>query len=384
MSGDAQRESSAATGSVTIVTQTRVRPESADAFARWQDETSGVVAAFPGFIKQTVMPPSPPAQVDWVILQRFAERRGGDRLAQLGAAARRASQGAAPMLVGRDDVHLVNDGGAGVLPAPVSAVISTRIKPGQEAAYRAWEQRIAAAQSKAPGFQGYRFEPPVPGVQEDWLAILRFDTEANLQAWLDSPERQQAAARRRKPSPRNSTPASPAPASTNGSSAGAAARRRRRPGSRTCSFCCCSTRWSSCSGCFVQTPLLIGRAGPAVRGRAVHRQRRQRHPAELSRALDEHRLFLVAAAGCRAPTADRDRRNRAGGRALRADGVRVLAIDIAVAGGSTARAEAGASTAGRRPAQTKKKSRELGGGRRKKHAFFPSSSVAIICAMRRS
>ena len=88
-----------------------------------------------------------------------------------------------------DDVHVVNDGGAGVLPAPVSAVISTRIKPGQETAYRAWELRIAAAQSKAPGFQGYRFEPPVPGVQEDWLAIVRFDTEANLQAWLDSPER---------------------------------------------------------------------------------------------------------------------------------------------------------------------------------------------------
>ncbi len=45
------------------------------------------------------------------------------------------------------------------------------------------------AQAKAPGFQGYRFEPPVPGVQEDWLAIVRFDTEMNLQAWLDSPER---------------------------------------------------------------------------------------------------------------------------------------------------------------------------------------------------
>ena len=43
-----------------------------EAFARWQDETSGTVAQFPGFIKQTVMPPSPPAQADWVILQRFA------------------------------------------------------------------------------------------------------------------------------------------------------------------------------------------------------------------------------------------------------------------------------------------------------------------------
>src|SRR6202008_2612909 len=36
---------------------------------------------------------------------------------------------------------------------------------------------------------GYRFEPPVPGVQEAFVAILRFDSEANLQAWLDSPER---------------------------------------------------------------------------------------------------------------------------------------------------------------------------------------------------
>jgi antibiotic biosynthesis monooxygenase (ABM) superfamily enzyme len=178
----------AAAGTVTIVTQTRVRPECADAFAGWQKETSSVVAGFPGFIEQTVMPPSPPAQVDWVILQRFTGSEAA--LAWLHSEQRlERIQGAAPMLLGRDDINVIHDGGAGVLPSPVSAVISTRIKPGQESAYRAWEQRIAAAQSKAPGFQGYRFEPPVPGVQDNWLAILRFDTEANLQAWLDSPER---------------------------------------------------------------------------------------------------------------------------------------------------------------------------------------------------
>jgi uncharacterized protein len=180
---------SLANGAVTIVTQTRVGPESADAFARWQDETSGTVAAFPGFIKQTVMPPSPPAQADWVILQRFASTEAA--VAWLNSEQRlKRIEGAVEMVVGRDDIHIINDGEAGVLPSPVSVVISTRIKPGQEVAYRAWEQRIAAAQSKAPGFQGYRFDPPVPGVQDDWLAILRFDTEANLQAWLDSPERQ--------------------------------------------------------------------------------------------------------------------------------------------------------------------------------------------------
>ena len=96
-----------------------------------------------------------------------------------------------PMLVGQDDVHLVRDGMPGAQHAPVSVVISTRIRPGCEPAYRAWEQRIAAAQTKAPGFQGYRFEPPIPGVQDDWLSVLRFDSEANLEKWLASPERLQ-------------------------------------------------------------------------------------------------------------------------------------------------------------------------------------------------
>jgi len=174
---------------ITIITQTRVRPEAADAFARWQDETSTTIAAFPGFIKQTVMPPSPPQQVDWVILQRFASEETA--MAWLKSEVRlKRVQGAVPMIVGVDDIHLVHDGGPGPRPAPVSAVISTRIKPGHEAAYRQWEQRIAAAQAKAAGFQGYRFEPPIPGVQDDWVAILRFDTEANLTTWLDSPERQ--------------------------------------------------------------------------------------------------------------------------------------------------------------------------------------------------
>ncbi|XYD07103.1 antibiotic biosynthesis monooxygenase [Methylobacterium sp. NMS12] len=62
---------SGATTSVSIVTQTTIRPESADAFARWQTDTSAVVAAFPGFIEQQLIPPRPPLQVDWVIVQRF-------------------------------------------------------------------------------------------------------------------------------------------------------------------------------------------------------------------------------------------------------------------------------------------------------------------------
>jgi antibiotic biosynthesis monooxygenase (ABM) superfamily enzyme len=135
-----------------------------------------------------VLPPNPPLQVDWVIQQRFTNVEA----ASVWLRSERRSRlldAAQPMLAGPDDVHLVRDDGAGARPAPVSAVISSRVRPGQEAAFRAWEQRIATAQAQSPGFQGYRFEPPIPGIQDDWLAILRFDTEQNLQAWLESRER---------------------------------------------------------------------------------------------------------------------------------------------------------------------------------------------------
>ena len=173
---------------VSIVTQTCVRPGRGEDFARWQGQTSDLVSAFPGFVEQRLMPPNPPLQVDWVILQRFQTMEDAQRW--LASAERQARiEGAAPMLIGRDDVHIVRDDEGGVRTAPVSAVISTRVRPGKETEYRAWERKIAAAQSKAPGLQGYRFEPPVPGVQEDYVAILRFDSQANLQAWLDSPVR---------------------------------------------------------------------------------------------------------------------------------------------------------------------------------------------------
>jgi antibiotic biosynthesis monooxygenase (ABM) superfamily enzyme len=170
-------------GPVTAVTQTRARDGMAEEFAGWQSTISGAAAELPGFVEQSVMPPSPPVQVDWVIEQRFvsAEAASGwlrsDRRTRL-------LDSVQPMLVGADDVHVVRDQAAGVRPTPVSAVISTRVKPGQEAAYRAWEQRVAATQTRFAGFRGCRFEPPIPGAQDDWLAILSFDTECDLHAWL--------------------------------------------------------------------------------------------------------------------------------------------------------------------------------------------------------
>lgn len=175
-------------GGVTIVTQTRVRAGRDDEFSAWQKRINTVASELHGFIEQTAMPPNPPAQIDWVILQRFVSLEAAtswlnskERLGMI--------EDALPMLVGQDDVHILKDDAVGVLPSPVSALIATKLKPGLEAEYRAWEQKVAAVQSKAEGFQGFKFEPPIPGVQDSWLTIVRFDSDTNLQAWMNSPER---------------------------------------------------------------------------------------------------------------------------------------------------------------------------------------------------
>ncbi len=61
-----------AAGGVTIVSQTRARGGRDGEFSVWEKSIGAVASEFPGFIEQTVMAPNAPAQIDWIILQRFA------------------------------------------------------------------------------------------------------------------------------------------------------------------------------------------------------------------------------------------------------------------------------------------------------------------------
>lgn len=71
----------------------------------------------------------------------------------------------------------------------VTAVVSTRVAPGHEAAFLGWQHRIAAAEARFDGFEAYALEPPTTGAQDEWTMVVRFDSDENLDAWLASSER---------------------------------------------------------------------------------------------------------------------------------------------------------------------------------------------------
>ena len=139
---------------VTVVTQTRVREGGQRRSPAGKARSARRSPRFPASSSNSVMPPRPPVQVDWVILQRFASAEAAS--AWLRSDQRTAAFGSVPSRCwsGRTTCIWCGTMPAGVLPAPVSAVISTRVKPGQEAGYRAWEQRIAAAQARFAGLPG--------------------------------------------------------------------------------------------------------------------------------------------------------------------------------------------------------------------------------------
>jgi antibiotic biosynthesis monooxygenase (ABM) superfamily enzyme len=178
------------TESATIVTNTRVRPGHEAVFEAWQQRINEIISGFEGFLSSEIIPPNPPLQLDWVIIQRFAHPE--QLKAWLDSAQRAEMLEQIELdLLGDDTISVFvgKDAAPDQRPEPVTAMIITRVKPGSEEAFQKWHQRIQEAQSQVPGYLGCQLQPPVEGFQEDWITLLRFDSAKHLDAWLRSPER---------------------------------------------------------------------------------------------------------------------------------------------------------------------------------------------------
>ena len=80
-------------------------------------------------------------------------------------------------------------------PQPATALASHRVHPDKVQQYIAAQTAITDAARSFPGFVGTEVLEPVAGLQEEWVAIFRLESNQAMKKWLASPERNRLAAR---------------------------------------------------------------------------------------------------------------------------------------------------------------------------------------------
>lgn len=73
--------------------------------------------------------------------------------------------------------------------ARTSAVIVHPVPPAYADCYLVWQQSITTAAAQFDGYQGTDIYPPENDRDPNWIAVLHFQTPADLQGWLDSSQR---------------------------------------------------------------------------------------------------------------------------------------------------------------------------------------------------
>jgi uncharacterized protein len=79
---------------------------------------------------------------------------------------------------------------SGVLSSEGATVVIThKVRNDMQAEYANWLDEIAPQCKAFPGHLDWHIIRPIPGLSENFTVIIRFDTKAHLQAWMESPVR---------------------------------------------------------------------------------------------------------------------------------------------------------------------------------------------------
>ena len=80
-------------------------------------------------------------------------------------------------------------------PQPATAIASHLVHPDKADEYFEAQTAITDAARAFPGFVGTEVLSPIPGMQAEWVAIFRLESNQAMKRWLGSPDRAQLAAR---------------------------------------------------------------------------------------------------------------------------------------------------------------------------------------------
>lgn len=173
-----------------LTTKVCIRPECKNAFGDWQAKIHATVSTFPGFASLEISSPFDASQLTWMIVQRFHDSKSASDWQQ--SQERKALlDDVKEFLDTKPDSFQDFEGLSSYSPIGVTEVFVTQVTPEKEEIFREWIAKIHQAESKFPGYKGVFVQTPKQGKAKNWITFLQFDTQANLDRWLSSPERKE-------------------------------------------------------------------------------------------------------------------------------------------------------------------------------------------------
>lgn len=154
------------------------------AFTGWQSRALTRAAGFDGFVNSEVTPDRSD-RLAWTVALRFRDSARLEEWRQ--SVVWKSLVDDAGTFLGHDHPVEIETREAGADEGVVEVIV-TRVKRGQEEAYRHWETRVQQAQSTYPGYLGSYVQPPLAG-ELGWTTLMRFSSAEQLDAWLKSSER---------------------------------------------------------------------------------------------------------------------------------------------------------------------------------------------------
>ncbi|MEV6426275.1 antibiotic biosynthesis monooxygenase [Nocardia sp. NPDC051463] len=172
----------------TVIIGQKVRSGFGRAFKTWQQEVNDAAAGYDGFLGAEIAAPTA-AQTEWVVVYRF------DSVAHLQAwinsATRQDYLDKGRQYFDGPATQQVISGGTRPTDPLVTVVVTHRVNHDCVADFVAWQKHLAQEEAKFEGFRGSELFRPIEGIQDEWTALYRFDTSANLARWLTSDRRRE-------------------------------------------------------------------------------------------------------------------------------------------------------------------------------------------------
>jgi antibiotic biosynthesis monooxygenase (ABM) superfamily enzyme len=173
---------------VTVIIGQRIRPGTEKEFLSWQHGVNDAASGYPGFIAAEVTAPTDD-QSEWVVIYRFDS--AANLRAWLNSSTRLERMAIGRQYLDGPATQQIVGGAATPVDQLVTVVVTHRVREQDVEAFLAWQERLQLAESNFDGYRGAELFRPIEGVQDEWTAMYRYDTAADLDAWLTSEERKQ-------------------------------------------------------------------------------------------------------------------------------------------------------------------------------------------------